>query len=74
MHVAGEEQRERISSKLPARHRTLWKPQSQDSEITIWAETKSQTFNQLSHPGTSDCGTLDLRVVSSSPMLFVEIT
>ena len=30
-----------------------WETQSYDPEIVTWAETKSQTLNQLSHQGTS---------------------
>ena len=50
--VAGERERERISSRLSAECGANLMSWSRDPEIMTWAETKSQTPNQLYHPGT----------------------
>ena len=46
-----EAEGETVSSRLRAERGTRCRAQSQDPEIMTWAETKSQTFNQMSHPG-----------------------
>ena len=50
----GEEQRERerILSMLHAQCWAQPGAQSHDPGIMTWAEIKTQTFNQLIHPGT----------------------
>ena len=52
-HKQGEGQKEkgRISSRLHTQGRARHRAQSHNLEIMTWAEIKSQTFNQLSHPG-----------------------
>ena len=54
-----EKGRERVPSRL---HAVNKEPdvglKHTNCEITTWAEIKSQTLNQLSHPGTVECGFL----------------
>lgn len=58
----GQREGERISRRLPARHRAQ-RPRvpSQDPEITTWAETQSRTLSQLCHPGDPEKAILKVR-------------
>ena len=48
----GQKGRERLSSRLCAECGAWRGALAYDSDITTWAETKSQMLNQLSHPDT----------------------
>ena len=51
---------QRISRRLWAEPRAWLGAQSHNPEIMTWAETKSQTLNQLSHPGAPPYNLWDL--------------
>ena len=50
---SGEGQRETLQADSPLSMEPELRAQSLNPEIMICAEIKSQTLNQLSHPGTS---------------------
>ena len=59
-----ERERERGRERIPSRfHSANMEPDAGlepiNYEITTWAEIKSQTLNQLNHPGTLRSDTLD---------------
>ena len=51
-------EKEKVSSRLCAKHRAWHRAQSYNPEVITWTKIKSWTLNQLSHPG-----------ISSSPIL-----
>ena len=63
--------RERILSRLHAQHRAWCRAWSHDPDVMTWAEIKSWTLNQLSHPSAPKRKTILLQTFGLNTCLLV---